>query len=131
MKWILLLVLLFADASRPVVVDPLDLRKPVPDPEGALTEKYDGKLVRFTGVVRRASTDRKTKQPRYELHYAILGKKKGARKAEVVETVVVAVTFASGQKDLTGTVTVEGKGSVMVDGSLVISDATAVLVPRK
>jgi hypothetical protein len=120
-----------ADAARPVVVDPLDLRKPVPDPEGALTEKYDGKLVRFTGVVRRVTADPKTRQARYELQHQIVSGT--GKRAVVKETIVVAVTFAKAERALRAdlsprapAVTVEGKGSVMVDGSLVITEATIV-----
>lgn len=128
------LPLLAADKVRPVVVDPLDLRKPVPDPGGPLTEKYDGKVVRFTGTVSRATLDKATKQPRFEMQYAILEKPAGAKKAKVAETIVVAVSFANSERNLPvvntarpGTVTVEGQGAVMTDGSLVITEASIVL----
>jgi hypothetical protein len=141
---------LAADPARPVVVDPQELRKPVADPELGLTEKYDGKLVRFTGNVVRATVEKATRKVNYELQYQILvpeqprdkrlrGK---AVKMVVQDTIVVPVTFSGPEKELQQelarnkiarkpgpVVTVEGKGSIMVDGTLVISEAT--LVPDK
>jgi hypothetical protein len=121
-----------------VVVDPTDLRQPVADPEQGLTEKYDGKVVRFTGVARRVTQDKKTKKYGYEVHFDIVqaaprGKKPAAGKKE---TIVVPVTFLKDEtqlrKQLQGArpvfprVVVQGRGSVMVDGTLVISDAVLV-----
>jgi hypothetical protein len=128
-----------------VVVDPLDLRQPVPDPEQGLTDKYDGKLVRFTAVVSRASVDKKTNKHHFELHYEIVQKAKVKGKETVVgkETIVVPVAFQNDEKALFQqmeqllraqkpgpTVTVEGKGVVNTDGTLVITDAVLVTEKR-
>src|SRR5260370_41358578 len=53
--------------EKPVVVDPMDLRAPVPDPEKGLTEKYDGKAVVFSGNLHGAGQDASTKQRWYKL----------------------------------------------------------------
>src|SRR5262249_32757353 len=55
-----------------VAVAPNALRKPVPEPELGLTEKYDAKVVRFTGAMRRWSQDKKAKTFTYELHHDIV-----------------------------------------------------------
>lgn len=139
-----------ADKAAPkptyVLVDPADLRMPVPDPEQGLTEKYDGKVVRFTAVVRRSTLDKKTKKYHYELHYDITHKtpaKGDKRAATTKETIVVPVTFAKEEKELQKelekrprgkdsevTITVEGKGSVLTDGTLLISDAVIIREER-
>jgi hypothetical protein len=157
---LILLALLLAVPALPaeepdevVVVDPADLRKPVPDPEEGLSEKYGDKVVRFSGEIRRASFDKKTKTHRYELHHDILqpvpakDKTRPAAKGNtkpamtVAETIVVPVTFLKPQKELQQEferlakakkgvpLTVQGKGSVMSDGTLVISEA--VIIPKK
>jgi hypothetical protein len=120
-----------AGGDNYVVVDPNDLRPPVPDPEQGLTDKYDGKLVRFTGALRRGTLDKKTKKPTYELQYdfvrlsAVKGKPpKAVRDASIV----VPVTFRQDDKQLRArrpgsVITVEGRGHITVDGSLVITDA--------
>src|SRR5262245_14797588 len=86
-----------------VAVDPNDLRKPIPDPEQGLTEKYDGKVVRFTGALRRWSLDKKAKKYTYELHYdfvkAIRVKGKSAPPVKE-ETIIVPVTFQQDLKQL-------------------------------
>jgi hypothetical protein len=119
-----------------VVVDPTDLRKPVPDPEQGLTQKYDGQVVRFTGQLQRVTLNRKSKKYSYEMHYVIVHRLRVKGKAPRVtkETIVVPVTFLKDEKQLRArnrgfTLTVQGKGSIMVDGTLVISDA--VIVPDK
>jgi hypothetical protein len=135
--------LVAAPPDDAVVVDPLDLRKPVPDPEDGLTGKYDGKTVRFTGALARVTADKKTKKPVAELNYDIVDQRpargKGPRLVSK-ETVIVAVHFQDDGKALRGrkpgtVLTVEGQGSVMVDGTLVISGAVVVpenrLVPKK
>src|ERR1700740_3360767 len=43
--------------DKPIVVDPMDLRTPVPDPEKELTEKYDGKTVVFAGNLHSAGRE--------------------------------------------------------------------------
>jgi hypothetical protein len=123
-----------------VVVDPNDLRKPIPDPEQGLTEKYDGKVVRFTGVARRWSLDKTAGKVTFELHHDIVKivKAKGKKPAAVrEETIVVPVTFQGDERQLRArkagfSITVEGKASVMTDGTLIITDAVivpAVLAP--
>lgn len=117
-----------------VVVDPNDLRQPVPDPEQGLTEKYDGKVVRFTGAARRWSLDKRAKTCTYELHHDIIriAPIKGRKVAVREETIVVPVTFRRDEPRLRAgragfTLTVEGKGAVTADGGLIITEA--VLVP--
>jgi hypothetical protein len=133
--------------AKPVVVDPLDLRAPIPDPGAGLTEKYDGKVVRFTGRVKTAGQDAKTKTYWYDFQTEIVhptgvvnGKKgattpaKGAQQ-KVKEVVVVRAYFAAAQpnlkpQDAGDPVTVEGRGEIsLVDGSLSIRQAT-VLDPK-
>src|SRR5258708_30607675 len=62
----------FGAREKPVKVDPLDLRKPIPDPGAGLTEKYDGKLVRFTGHVKASGKDARTKTYWYDLQTEIV-----------------------------------------------------------
>jgi hypothetical protein len=124
-----------------VVVDPTDLRQPVPDPELGLTDKYDGKVVRFSGVVRSSTLDKKANEHHSELHYDIVDHVKIKGKDTVVgkESIVVAVTFQTEEKALhllfakeqrlkgPGIrLTVQGKASVMVDGTLAITEAVIV-----
>lgn len=116
-----------------VVVDPNDLRQPVPDPEQGLTERYDGKLVRFTGAARRWSLDKNTKRPTFELHHDIVKvvAAKGKKVAVREETVVVPVTLQTDDRQLRAKkagflLTVEGKGVVMTDGTLLITDAVVI-----
>jgi hypothetical protein len=137
-----------AESVKAVVVDPGEFRQPIPDPEQGLTGKYDGKTVRFSGVVRRFSIDKRTKQASYEIQYDILQPAKpqpgvkpvaGKKPAMVVaETIVVAVTFRTEprnlQKDVKTTkagvpLVVEGTGHIQTDGSLIITDA--VVVPTR
>jgi hypothetical protein len=130
-----------AAADKPpdyVVVDPTDLRQPVPNPEQGLTQKYDGKVVRFTGVLHRGTVDKKTKTYRYEMRYDIVHKvrAKGTRPTVKKETIIVPVTFSKAEKRLRALkrgqpLTVQGTGSVMVDGTLVISDAVIVTDKKK
>jgi hypothetical protein len=128
-----------ANAASPVVVDPLDLRQPVPNPEVGLTGKYDGKIVRFTGVPH-ATVDKKTKKVSFELRHDIVQKVPGKGKPKVVvqETIVVPVTFQDDAKQLLQNlerlhrarkpvppITVQGKGSVTGE-TLFITDAVVV-----
>jgi hypothetical protein len=134
-----------ADTARGVVVDPMEFRQPVPDPWLGLTHKYDGKRVRFSGVARRFSVDKRTRNVAYEVQYDILqpvpttpsAKTPPGRKPvlKVAETIVVAVSFRSEpknlQKDIKGSktgvpLTVEGTGHVQTNGTLTITDAVVV-----
>jgi hypothetical protein len=131
-----------ADAAASyVVVDPMDLRQPVPNPEVGLAGKYDGKFVRFTGTPR-ATVHKKTKTVSFELRHDIVQKAPGkGNKPKVVvqETIVVPVTFQNDEKQLLQNlerlhrarkpvppITVQGKGSVTGE-TLFITDA--VIVP--
>jgi hypothetical protein len=131
-----------AKKTPPVIVDPAELVQPVPDPELGLTDKYDGKVVRFTGMLRSLSVDKKTKANQAELVFEIVhrAKVKGKRTVVGTDQVVVAVTFESPEKALLlrfereqrikGSpiqLTVQGKGTITTDGSLLITDA--VIVP--
>ena len=127
-------------AANYVVVDPLDLRQPVPNPEVGLTGKYDGKIVRFTGTPR-STVDKKTKQVSFELRHDIVQKVPGTgKKPKVVvqETIVVPVAFQNGEKQLLQNlerlqrarkpvppITVQGQGSVTGE-TLSITDAVVV-----
>jgi hypothetical protein len=130
-----------AKPAPPVVVDAADLVPPVPDPELGLTDKYDGKVVRFTGALRSLSVDKKTKEYQAEMVFEIVHRAKVKGKVTVVgkDEVVVAVTFQNPEKTLLLRfekeqrakgppiqLTVQGKGSVTTDGSLVITDAVTV-----
>lgn len=117
-----------------VVVDPLDLRQPVPDPEQGLTQKYDGRVVAFTGAVHRSSVDKKTKKHSFELVYEIVHQEHAKGKKPRMlgkETIVVPVNFQKDAKGVQGlkqgaVITVEGTGSVTSDGTLIINDAVIV-----
>jgi hypothetical protein len=140
-----------ADSVGVVVVDPGEFRQPIPDPGQGLTGKYDGQTVRFSGVARRFSIDKRTRQVSYEVQYDILQPAKpqpapkvvpgsrpvpGKKPAMVVaETIVVAVSFRTDprnlQKDVKASkggvpLTVEGTGHIQPDGSLTITDAVVV-----
>jgi hypothetical protein len=133
-------------SAKAVVVDPLDLRKPIPDPQAGLTEKYHGKRVRYTGRVTASGQDAKTKTYWYDLQTDIVhpagvvnGKKgttpaRGAQKT-VKESVLVRAYFPTAQTALKAqpagnAVTVEGQGEIsLVDGGLAIRQAS-LLDPR-
>jgi len=113
-----------------VVVDPMDLRQPVPNPERELTEKYDGKQVRFTGRLHDVVTEKKTKTNAYHLQKEVKSAsttaKKGAKPKP--EVVTVTVYFQKDDKRLLDSkskvnLTVEGKGEITADGSLIIRGA--------
>jgi hypothetical protein len=123
--------------ENPVLVDPLDLRTPIPEPEAGLTEKYDGKLVRYTGQVTASGQDARTKAYWYDLQTVltykagVAGKKGTASQGTqrtVTQVVVVRAYFQTAQANLRagtpGNVTVEGRGEIgIVDGSLTIRNA--------
>jgi hypothetical protein len=125
--------------ENPVPVDPLDLRTPIPEPEAGLTEKYDSKLVRFTGQVSASGQDARAKAYWYDLQTmltykagVVAGTKGTAGKGTqrtVTQVVVVRAYFQSAQTNLRagtpGNVTVEGRGEISIlDGSLTIRNAT-------
>ena len=118
-----------ADTSV-VVVDPMDLRQPVPNPERELTEKYDGHQVRFTGRLQAVVTDKKTKTNSYQLQKAVKSaatKTKANAKAKP-DVVTVTVHLQKDDKRLQDSksvinLTVEGKGEITANGSLIIRNA--------
>jgi hypothetical protein len=57
-------------AARPVLVDPLDFRQPIPEPTETLIPKYGDKNVRFTGTLLKWGQDEK-KRPFYDLQAVI------------------------------------------------------------
>jgi hypothetical protein len=120
--------------DNPVVVDPLDLRQPVPDPEAELTQKYDAKTVRFTGVLRSWGTEA-SKQKWYDFQTDVpqVGNTaRGTKQAKAkTDRVIVRVYFQRPDQLLRPQqtrlpLTVEGIGEIRVDGSLVIRNATIV-----
>jgi hypothetical protein len=123
----------------PVVVDPLDLRRPVPDPERELTLKYDGQVVRFTGVVHAQGQD--ARHARYydlraDVTPAVARPQAGTSGRGTPQsapaqrqTVDVRVYFQTDDARLRQPqtpqtpLTVEGRGNILHDGSLVIYGA--------
>src|SRR5262249_40989804 len=117
-----------AAQDKPVVVDPLDLRQPVPDPEAGLTQKYDNKSVQFTGVLRTSGTDA-SKKKWYEFQTDVPLPGNTARETRnakaMIERVAVRVYFQRsdrlpGPQRMRLPLTVEGTGEILVDGTLVI-----------
>jgi len=115
-----------------VVVDPMDLRQPVPNPERELTEKYDGKQVRYTGQLHAVVQDKKTKAYSYELQTPVRSAKQQdkAKKDPKAKPDVVTVTVFLQKDDkrlqnpkAQFKLTVVGKGEIGVDGSLIIRNA--------
>lgn len=115
--------------EKPVVVDPFDLRQPVPNPERELTEKYDSQLVQYTGQLKAVHTDKKRKTNWYELQTVIRQPKgQGKNAATTTEYVTVTVYLKQDDKRLQNTksqikLTVEGRGEITTDGGLVIRNA--------
>jgi hypothetical protein len=134
-----------------VVVDPNDLRQPVPDPELGLSQKYNT-TVQFSGKVTGWSQDKVSKKFVYSMVYEIVhkapAKGKGKKGFVVVakETINVAVTFKNDEQQLRFVsrpalgkgrpvktprkpgydLAVQGTGNVQTDGTLVITDASVV-----
>jgi hypothetical protein len=115
--------------DKVVVVDPTDLKPPLDNPEAELTDKYDGKKVRFTGRFQASGQDATTKKTWHDLTAEVaLGNGPKAAKAKIV----VRVYFQSGDKQLKAVrpgivVTVEGKGEVVAgERPLLISEASVV-----
>jgi hypothetical protein len=119
---------------KPVVVDPMDLRAPVPDPEKGLTEKYDGKEVVFAGNLHSVGRDAGTKQTWYKLAVQAIQEQSKPRAKPKMQTVTVTVYFAAQERRLPtrqASYTVQGMGTIAVDGSLVIRSARTVSVGPK
>ena len=127
---------LLADAAdqtkqKPVVVDPMDLRTPVPDPELGLTEKYDGKTVVFTGDFQSGGQDASTKVRWYTLAVPVIQERSSPTAKAKMQTVVVKVYFAGSERRLPtrpASYTVEGTGQIAVDGALIIHNAKTIAV---
>ena len=121
--------------DKPVVVDPADLRTPVPDPEKELTEKYDGKTVVFSGNLHSAGRDAGTNQPWYKLAVQTPQEQTSPRAKPKTQTVIVKVFFAGKERRLPtrpAYYTVEGTGEIMADGSLIIRNARTISIgPKK
>jgi hypothetical protein len=120
--------------ERPVVVDPMDLRTPVPDPEKELTQKYDGKVVVFSGTLHSTGQDASTKQRWYKLGIPAILEQDGPAAKPKMQTVIVKVYFAGKERNLPtrpAYYTVEGTGEIMVDGALQIHNARTVSVSQK
>src|SRR5207244_6713699 len=75
--------------EKPVVVDPMDLRTPIPDPEKGLTEKYDGKAVVFSGNLQGAGQDPTTKQRWYKLAVQAIEEQNSPTAKPKMQTVTV------------------------------------------
>jgi hypothetical protein len=121
--------------NKPLVVDPMDLRTPVPDPEKELTDKYDGKTVIFSGKLYSTGRDAISKERWYKLAVqAIQEQTKPATKPKM-QTVIVKVYFAPQERRLPTrqtNYTVQGTGEITVKGSLIIRNARIVPIgPKK
>ena len=121
--------------DKPVVVDPIDLRAPVPDPEKELTEKYDGKVVVFSGNLHSAGRDASTNQPWYKLAVQTVQEQTNPKAKPKMQTVVVKVFFAGNERRLPtrpAYYTVQGSGEITIDGSLIVHNARTVSIgPKK
>jgi hypothetical protein len=126
-------------APTVVVVDPNEFRQPVPDPQGGLTQKYHGRLVRFNGVLTGFSQNKKTKQTTYTVSYDFLQTARQGKTVKVVakQTLNVTVIFQQDPKQLRQQLktqkkgvplTVQGNAEVGTDGSLSIVNAVVVPV---
>lgn len=120
--------------EQPVVVDPTDLRTPVPDPEKELTEKYDGKVVVFTGALHGTGRDADTNRRWYKLAVQTREEQGKPPAKPKLQTVTVKVYFVGHERRLptrAAYYTVQGTGEISVDGSLVIRAAKTVSVSAK
>src|SRR6266404_1192559 len=119
---------------KPVVVDRMDLRVPIPDPEKELTEKYDGKAVVFSGNLHGTGQDGSTKQRWYKLAVQAIQEQGSPTAKPKMQTVIVKVYFAGTERRLptqAATYTVQGTGEITVDGSLIIRNAQTVSISPK
>lgn len=129
-----------------MIVDPLDFRKPIPDPEEGIIPKYDEKAVSFSGLL--VNRGRDTKPQRYwyefqaEIPQPVPPASAGPRKKPVKlgpdnakETLTVRFYMDQEDARLRASsvgqveVTVEGRGQIVLGVlSLVINDARVVAV---
>jgi hypothetical protein len=121
--------------DKPVVVDPGDLRTPVPDPEKELTEKYDGKMVIFSGNVHSTGREGSTNEPWYKLAVQTTQEQTSPKAKPKTQTVIVKIFFAGHERRLPtrpAYYTVQGRGEITADGSLIIRNGRTVsLGPKK
>jgi hypothetical protein len=112
----------------------LDLRTPVPDPEQGLTEKYEGKEVVFTGNLHSAGRDAGTNQAWYKLAVQAIQEQSKPSAKPKMQTLLVTVHFAAKERRLPtrqASYTVQGTGTITVDGSLIIRNARTVSIGPK
>jgi hypothetical protein len=116
--------------DKVVVVDPSDLKPPLENPEAELTDKYDGKTVRFTGHFQATGQDARTKKTWHDLATEVaLGNGPKAAKAKIVVRVYFQGNDRQAKVLKPGTVvTVEGKGEIVPTGPrpLLITEADVV-----
>lgn len=121
--------------DRPVVVDPLDLRTPVPDPEKELSDKYDGKIVVFSGNLNSSGRDANSNERWYNLAVQVIQEQSKPAAKPKLQTVVVKVYMAPQERRLPtrpASYTVQGTGEITVQGSLIIRNARIVSIgPKK
>jgi hypothetical protein len=123
-----------ANLDKPLVVNPVDFKKPNTDPDKELSYKYAGKTVRFTGVVHKWGQDADTKatwlELRTEFTDTLPSRKATNQVATPKETLDVKVYFPNVTKALRakkGTLTVQGTADINPsDGALSIREATIV-----
>jgi hypothetical protein len=120
--------------EKPIMVDPMDLRTPVPDPEKELTEKYAGKVVVFAGNLQSYGRDTNTNQRWYTLAVQAIQEQGKPSAKPKMQTVAVKVYFAGNERRLPtrpAYYTVQGTGEITVDGSLTIRNARIVSIGPK
>lgn len=121
-----------AQGNPIVIVDPMDLRQPVPNPEAELTQKYNNHTVRYTGRLVAIKQDQKSKIVTYQVQSEVRQPKqpsKNAKAAQPKPAIVTVVVFPQQDNQrlhnarITFDLTVQGKGEVMTDGTLWIRNA--------
>jgi hypothetical protein len=138
---------LAADAPRKValpeyvvVVDPMDLRQPVADPERELSQKYNEQTVRYTGELHHVGHDSKNKTYWYDFQTVIQPPKQQAKSKKTTnakpEIVTVTVYFQNDEKRLRNasariTATILGRGEISTDGRLIIRQARVQTLEEK
>jgi hypothetical protein len=117
--------------DKPVKVDAMDLRTPVPDPEKELTEKYDGRTVVFSGNLHSNGRDASSNQRWYNLAVQVIQEQSKPAAKPKLQLVTVNVYFAPQERRLPtrpASYTVQGTGEITVNGSLIIHHAKIVSV---
>jgi hypothetical protein len=115
-----------------VLVDAMDLRQPVADPEKELSLKYDGQTVRYTGQLHHVAHDSKSKTTSYDFQTVIQPPKKKDKNQKGTnakpEIVTVTVYFQNDEPRLRNpnsqiTATIVGRGEITTQGNLLIRKA--------